>query len=319
MNLLFKLLSRQSEPPDSALHFMAKPIYTRMPQQSEYSNYTKADNPLKIQSRPVVPKGLPNPIKSNSPSTPSQLSPSMVSSQQQNKSINAKVDIFADPFYKFGSFNEDNSPLATTFPRQIFSYPNSFSIPSSSPIADTTNFQTTSKSSIIDNITNPSLPHKSFDDGKSALPSPPTPFRLSSNKNLIPPPIPEKIKSLENDKPLLPSPYISHPIQRRKSLYELSGQKAPPLPMKPQTAVSSNHQGRFPLLLNPTTDQIGFSQVAMLGDMGGGGIAGLRNLGNTCFLNSTIQCLISTTPLVRLFMSKNFTMILVLLCIFYIL
>ncbi|KAJ3082426.1 ubiquitin-specific protease doa4, partial [Quaeritorhiza haematococci] len=34
--------------------------------------------------------------------------------------------------------------------------------------------------------------------------------------------------------------------------------------------------------------------------------AGLRNLGNTCYLNSTVQCLSATTPLVRYFLDNTF-------------
>ena len=36
------------------------------------------------------------------------------------------------------------------------------------------------------------------------------------------------------------------------------------------------------------------------------GLCGFKNFGNTCWLNSSIQCLLKTEPMINYFLSKNF-------------
>jgi ubiquitin carboxyl-terminal hydrolase 8 len=46
------------------------------------------------------------------------------------------------------------------------------------------------------------------------------------------------------------------------------------------------------------------SQISQVGSISAG-MAGLKNLGNTCYMNSILQCMSATTPLARYFLSNN--------------
>ncbi|KAI8090382.1 hypothetical protein BDF21DRAFT_436817 [Thamnidium elegans] len=101
-------------------------------------------------------------------------------------------------------------------------------------------------------------------------------FTRTSNKKFGVPPLPPKHV---RPSPTLPS--------------------APPLPPKPSNMYASSPPANNRMA--PVSDN-SFSQM---GDVKNG-TTGLKNLGNTCFMNSIIQCLSGTIPFARYFLSGSY-------------
>ena len=109
-------------------------------------------------------------------------------------------------------------------------------------------------------------------------------FTTTTNTQFDVPPLPPKPDGASFT-PLIPTP------------------GAPPLPPKPANGYEVQTQSPPPTFSNrtaPVSDN-SFSQSSnvMIGT------TGLKNLGNTCFMNSIIQCLSGTIPFARYFICKS--------------
>jgi hypothetical protein len=138
---------------------------------------------------------------------------------------------------------------------------------------------------IQDIIKPPSIPPNIALAGANNVNKPP-PLSISTNASLTPPVPPKNIYTRRSS-----SPTTSPSTQRFYADYEPPASVLPPaVPPKPTSTIASSP---FTSILS----QISSSTI---------GVAGLKNLGNTCFLSSIVQCLSGTAPLARFFLGLYF-------------